>query len=564
MRSKAVVVSWSMLGLIGLFGCGGDAENGAAGNGGDGGSGGTGGAGTSLQLLQTTPADMASEVSTDVVVTAEFDAALNEATVTTSSFRLTRGDGADVEGTVEVDGTIATYRTAEELGLLGSYTVTLTTGIESVSGDALEASQTWSFSTRDGAWLDTPDLIEFDDSEDASDPQVGVSADGGAVAVWGQREGDRIAVRANRFEAGPGWLGVEPVDGEATGSATDHQVDVGADGSAVAIWSGFEGDGLDARGHIWANRFAANTGWSGASLLEVNDMDTARFPHVAVDPAGNAVAVWIQFENRLNVWGNRFMPGSGWMAAELVETNDGGASNPRVAIDPSGTAVAVWAQSDGTRSNIWANRFTPGEGWRTAELVEINNAGSASNPHVSMDSNGNAVAVWTQSDGIRSNVWANRFTPNEGWSTAALIEMVSGNAGAARVTVNPGGNALAIWTLSDGARFNIWANRFTPTEGWGTAELIEMGAGDANNPQVAVDPNGNGLAVWQQSDGQRTSIWANRFNATSGWGTAELIEINNAGDAENPQVALSPRGTAVAVWEQSDGTRVSIWSSRFE
>lgn len=47
-----------------------------------------------------------------------------------------------------------------------------------------------------------------------------------------------------------------------------------------------------------------------------------------------------------------------WSSAGLIETNNAGdAWNPRIAIDGSGNAIAVWFQSDGTRHNIWANRF---------------------------------------------------------------------------------------------------------------------------------------------------------------------------------------------------------------
>ena len=56
--------------------------------------------------------------------------------------------------------------------------MTLTTDIESVSGDTLEANQTWSFRTRDRAWADTPVLIEVDDAGDASNPQMAVDPSG--------------------------------------------------------------------------------------------------------------------------------------------------------------------------------------------------------------------------------------------------------------------------------------------------------------------------------------------------------------------------------------------------
>jgi len=42
----------------------------------------------------------------------------------------------------------------------------------------------------------------------------------------------------------------------------------------------------------------------------------------------------------------------------LFETDDaGGAFSPQIAIDTNGNAIAVWYQSDGARNNIWANRW---------------------------------------------------------------------------------------------------------------------------------------------------------------------------------------------------------------
>jgi len=50
--------------------------------------------------------------------------------------------------------------------------------------------------------------------------------------------------------------------------------------------------------------------------------------------------------------------GRGASTAQLIETDDAGNANaPQIAFDASSNALAVWQQSDGTRFNIWANRF---------------------------------------------------------------------------------------------------------------------------------------------------------------------------------------------------------------
>ncbi len=67
--------------------------------------------------------------------------------------------------------------------------------------------------------------------------------------------------------------------------------------------------------------------------------------------------------------------------------------------------------------------------WGTDELIETNNAGSAYTPKTAMDAAGNAMAVWVQHDGTRYNVWANRYDVALGkWDEAELIETNPGEA----------------------------------------------------------------------------------------------------------------------------------------
>jgi hypothetical protein len=255
--------------------------------------------------------------------------------------------------------------------------------------------------------------------------------------------------------------------------------------------------------------------------------------------------------------------------AKLIETDNAGhALNPQIAFDSNGNAMAVWQQDDGTRTNIWANSFDSSTNtWQTAELIEIDNAGDAFSPQIAFDSNGNAMAVWSQDDGTQTNIWANRFDSSTNtWGTAELIEADAGSAFSPQIAFDSNGNAMAVWSQDDGTQTNIWANRFdSSTNTWGTAELIEADAGSAFSPQIAFDSNGNAMAVWYQHDGTRTNILANRFDSsTNTWGTAELIETDDAGNAEAPQIAFDSNGNAMAVWQQENSSQKwDIWANRF-
>jgi hypothetical protein len=191
------------------------------------------------------------------------------------------------------------------------------------------------------------------------------------------------------------------------------------------------------------------------------------------------------------------------------------------------SAVMVLSACGGGGGGEGGSAPTP-KAWGTAQPIETDNAGDADRPQIAVDAGGNAIAVWEQSDGTRKNIWANRFAAGSGtWGTAQLIE--TDNAGGAllpQIAMDANGNAIAVWHQSDGTRYNIWGNRFNAGSGtWGTAQLIETDNTDhALNPQIAVDASGNAIAVWEQSDGTRVNIWANRFAAGSGtWRSAQLM-----------------------------------------
>jgi len=358
------------------------------------------------------------------------------------------------------------------------------------------------------------------------------------------------------------WQGAQAVEA-GSGDATRPRIAFDANGNALAVWS--QSDGT--RYNIWSNRYTAGTGWGTAAPIEAGD-GGARDPQIAIDANGNALAIWAQYDGtRHNIWSNRYTAGTGWGTAVMVERHDGrGAYFPQIAFDAGGNALAVWLQDNATSESIRASRYTAGAGWGAATLIaNQNDDGYMDEPRIAIDAHGNALAAWVQSDGTLQSLWASRYTAAGGWGAAALIESNdAGDAISPQIAIDANGNALAVWHLFDGTTQSTWANRYTAGTGWGAAARIESGnAGDAFGAQIAIDAAGNALAVWAQSDGTRFNIWANRYTVGAGWGTAALIESDNGGAAHEPHLAIDANGNALAVWAQSDGARYNAWASRY-
>jgi Bacterial Ig-like domain/Right handed beta helix region/FG-GAP repeat len=115
---------------------------------------GGGGSGSSSSSSDTTPptvsstqpADGATDVAPDAVISATFSEAMTVSSVSVSTFTLKAG-GTAVGGTVDYSGTTATFTPSADLAADTVYTATIKTGVKDAAGNPLAADHTWSFTT---------------------------------------------------------------------------------------------------------------------------------------------------------------------------------------------------------------------------------------------------------------------------------------------------------------------------------------------------------------------------------------------------------------------------------
>jgi hypothetical protein len=412
-----------------------------------------------------------------------------------------------------------------------------------------------------GAWQ-TPTTIETL-GNDASQPRIAVDSSGNALVVWTQQlDGANRHVWANRHTTA-GWqtpvmINADPVGNTSTGSP---QVFFHDGGNGLAVWTQTDA-GVAA---IWENRYAPGAGWGMADKI----VETNGAPQIAVQANGNAMMVWSRtFNTSADIWASRYTPAGGWSMPVLIETNsDGRADEPRVAIDLAGNAIAVWQQSDGAKFHIWTNRYSAGSGWGTAARLDTDD-GQAGEPQVAMDYLGNAIAVWDQQIGLVSSIRTARYTPALGWSPAASIEATGGgDTRQPHIAFDSIGMAMAVWAQAKfpSNNYRIVARRHDPSTGWSTPVALDDNSDQSSNPRVAFDGYGNALVVWEQSaTPAKPNIVANRYdNSSSSWGTPGAIDSDD-GFVSAPQVVAAPDGNAIAVWAQEDNdVDYSIWVSRF-
>jgi hypothetical protein len=325
---------------------------------------------------------------------------------------------------------------------------------------------------------------------------------------------------------------------------------------------------------------SAQAVWGAPVTLSQPGQD-ANIPQVAVDPNGNAVFVWLRPDATTDCLGfpssdgcfrvqARARSAAGALSAiQTLSVGGQDAYDPQVAVDQSGNAVVVWARPDGTTGcgGFGCARVQARARSAAGDLSAIQTlSGPGKNavvPQVAVDTNGNAVFVWYGDGGIQARARSAAGT----LSAVQILSAAAQGTGSSEVAVDQSGNAVFVWERNDGT---------TGCGGAGCSRIVaraRSAAGDlsaiqtlsdpgkqAFYPEVAVDPSGNAVFVWQRPDTTTdcggSGCWRIQTRARSAAGALSATQtLSDPGqDALIPQVAVDQGGDAVFVWSRYDGT----------
>ena len=348
----------------------------------------------------------------------------------------------------------------------------------------------------------------------APPPQVAIASDGTAMLVWLEQQPD--AIWATRYTPDGGWEALARLDrGFEAYSVSGPDVAMDESGRAIATWRR-SSDGES----VFASRYKPESGWSEAQRIDEPSAGWGYETRVAMNAAGDAIAVWKGDDgNSRHVFANKYAPATGWgTSTPLDDASDTFIEAPlQVAIDSRGNGIVVWHQEYygelpyPTSSRITANRYVSESGWQGAAPIEGDEQSSSYLPDVATSLDGTAIVVWMRS-GVDGGVFAMHYVSGTGWAPEALIfeYPFTGTDIAPRVAANAAGQALAIWRAFDSEQ-TVWSSHFIPSAGWDAAVKVNVPLGSCSEPQVGIDGEGNGIAVWAQSTASDSVCYANHY-----------------------------------------------------
>jgi hypothetical protein len=322
-------------------------------------------------------------------------------------------------------------------------------------------------STATGTSWSTPARLS---SGNATDAHIAAGGNGAAIAAWTENNANnqfQLWV-SQRPTAGGAWSAARVIKPATDTGDRVPTLAMDAAGNGFLIWEQAPAQpdpGNDHTTSVWVSRYSAGA-FASPMALESYTAGDANSGHVALNASGAGMATWRQtFTDHDELW-SRSYAGGVWAAPQMIVTASLIASYqvPHVAIDPAGNAVAVWTQpiaSGAEQARISRHRVGQAA-WDLPQPLETDNQtmGDASedvSPEVGVDAVGNATVIWRKKSATGLiNLWSRRLDATGALGTPVRIDSqnlhsVFGH----QLAVASNGAAMGVWYYA--SEFDIWA-----------------------------------------------------------------------------------------------------------
>jgi hypothetical protein len=397
------------------------------------------------------------------------------------------------------------------------------------------------------AWLAPAALTAPTSSVSSVD--AGSSASGDVTAAWLRWTGSSYIVEAATRPAG-GRFTVKQLQA-LPGLASDVKVAVNRRGDSIVAWRR-----TNATPEIWASTRTAGGSFTVPQAIASVPGQQTLDPAVAINDRGDMMVVWRLAGSpsgtyREQIYG-AFRASGGSFITAPISTSDAWNQVPRVSLDPTGKATVVWSYWNGNISptccdNIARVRVRAANGTLGAQR-DLSAGAPTGYPMfatVGIDSTGNAIAVWSHWNGTSFDVQgATRAAASDNWNQLpAFGTSASASYGnEPQVAVDVNGNAVAIWRAANGT-IQVASRAAGGSFG---APQTGISAPSAFSPHIAIDPAGNAIALWQRQDPDGTRIESSVRPLGGSFGGVKTV--SGATDAAAPALGVDGKGNAFAIW----------------
>jgi hypothetical protein len=384
-------------------------------------------------------------------------------------------------------------------------------------------------------------------------PEIAISGGGGGVAIWPQLQGLGTLEAASMSLTGTWGPPVKLAPNE-WGQREEPQLAMNEAGEAVAVWKHF-----GEQGTVVAKVRTPLGEWGAQETLSPEGSLYGP-PDVAVGPAGEAVAVWSQIprfgsSSKYRIESSFRPAGGHWEPAVTLSDPEHQSYSPQVAIAPTGRIVAAfygYLDSPETHPTVQVAEKQGGS-WSAPQA--LSGASNAAFPKVAASTAGTTV-IWHSREVEGEERWIEAASRTTGGEWGHPVELSEPESFGPQIGVDAAGTAVAIWNSSYGEDGDYIESSTLPVGGhW--SEPTTISGRVSGRARLAVAPNGQTLAAWSVWREPEPYVGESFVEGASGrkgeWG--EPTTLSQAGAwAVRPAVALDGEGDGAVAWWAANPT----------
>lgn len=301
-----------------------------------------------------------------------------------------------------------------------------------------------------------------------------------------------------------------------------------------------------------AVRPAASATWGAPTVIDTLSLGRETVQLLPA-PDGSVTLTWVRAGSQNTIRTSTLTAGATAWTTPVDIAEGTRFFDVNLAVGASGKAVAVWNQSSGRATQLYASERDGANGaWSAAVRLDDTPAETLEGvPQVLVAADGSLTAVWSEYGPEHRTVRAvDKPAGATGWTVPRALSAPGSSAGAVRAGAGPAGEAVLVWTSADEAEGTEELETVVRPAGsteWGPVESL----GPVDNvvdPRPLVAPNGEITLVWvdrRDTYGVRTAT----RSTTGDWSAVRTLSTEYV--PEQFDAETGPDGTVQAGWVQN-------------
>jgi len=172
------------------------------------------------------------------------------------------------------------------------------------------------------------------------------------------------------------------------------------------------------------------------------------------------------------------------------------------------------------------------------------------------------IVVSINADGESRVLSEYKATWKDSWQLPFIVESADKNTQPNHLSSNSGGDSTLAWeqSASSSGDNDIYVSLFDPAIGWVEPLKINVQEGLHSKPISVTNEDGSRVVVWEYTDGTTFSLFSSTYTTTDGWSSPTVVSSSSGSLAIDAyDIANDALGNAMVAWESG----ASLYASRY-